>query len=545
MTRTRMEIIPISFFARTGKPCLNTRTRMKRRENERQSGLTLVEMMIAMTLLSLIFLSVSSFLMKGNAVQGSLGGRYKEALEIHSLINSIQSDLRNGAYISPNSYDKRLEYTTMDASGVASKKIYRITTISGSQYLQLSSDSGSTWGSPYTMSSYDRYKLTGTPRFLYAWGTHNCTDFPDTSGNGVYGSGDSAGSYVAGCSAAESTTALSSPSQASKVDLNGFVFTTGTGVPESTRSLPSHLFLSVGTGFVRSAASAVSPAAKDTQLVQSFSVNTANSLFKTSSMTTWDVRGLCWDPARERLAMVGRHTGGVGRIYLTDRDGVLMAPPGGAFSTYALGSTIAYGGVNLDSCAFEADNKTTIVLDDANRTVHRYNLHAPPPLDELMTAFSVSSLVSIAHAVAFDPSTPDDFYLAGKDSGSGAWRIYERTKLTGASSGSGPWSLPAAFTDSAPPSAFFVEPVTGDFVVLRNYVNGSSPNKTIDIYRVTRSGSSTSFSINIDDLGSTATGTTGEFGMTYDPILNRLFISDSATQKVYEVVPDRLISQRS
>jgi hypothetical protein len=106
------------------------------------------------------------------------------------------------------------------------------------------------------------------------------------------------------------------------------------------------------------------------------------------------------------------------------------------------------------------------------------------------------------------------------------------------------WTLPAAFDASHPPGGLAIEPLTGDFLVVRNYVNGSAPNHTIDIYRMTRAGSNTSFSVNIDDLGSTATGTTGNWGIGYDAVTNRLFLSDSATNKVYEVIPSLLITSR-
>jgi type II secretory pathway component PulJ len=148
-------------------------------------GFSLVEILLALVLLGFVTVAMSTFLVKGNAISSAMSQRYREATEAHSVILDIQQDLAQGAYISDNSHTNRLEYTTYDSSGNAFKKIYRITTISSMNYLQLSTDGGTTWGSPYRISLYTQYKLTGTPLFLYAQDANNCTSFVDSNANGV------------------------------------------------------------------------------------------------------------------------------------------------------------------------------------------------------------------------------------------------------------------------------------------------------------------------------------------------------------------------
>jgi len=110
-----------------GSVTMNTNLKIEKK----QAGLSLVELIISMALMGMIVLSVANFVMKGTATAGSLNMRFSEASEIQMLVNDIQLDLQKGAYISDNSYDKRLEYTTYTSTGAAQKKIYRIQTISG------------------------------------------------------------------------------------------------------------------------------------------------------------------------------------------------------------------------------------------------------------------------------------------------------------------------------------------------------------------------------------------------------------------------------
>lgn len=499
-----------------------------------KSGTTLVELLVSLALMGMIMLSISNFVIKSNVMSASISMRFSESEEVQMLMTDIQKDFRQGAYISDNSYDKRLEYVTYTSTGATIKKVYRVTTISGKQYLQLSLDGGSTWVSPYRISSYDKYILSGSPKFLYSWAVNNCTDFVDSSGNGVWLSGsDSAGSYLS-CAEGTSSPALSSPSQATKVDFQNFKFSTGKGSPEATRNLPTDFFLTLKTPLVQSTASAVSPAVKETPLLRAFSTNTANSLFGTA----FDVQSAAWDPSRQRLIIVGNHSSGSNTIYLADRLGVLINS----------GLATSSSTIQAYSATVKMDGTSLLVLGStdsgATYNIYGFNVSGTAPLSTSST-LSLTGIVNTPEGIAYDASTPNDIYIVGKNTSTNALEITERNASTGALVGTA-WALPAAFDTSHPPGGLAIDPVTGNFLVVRNYVNGTSPNKTIDIYLINRSsGSSSSFSVNIDDLGSTATGTTGNWGIAYDAVTNHIFLCDSATDKIYEVFPSQLISPQS
>jgi hypothetical protein len=384
--------------------------------------------------------------------------------------------------------------------------------------------------SPYRISGAASYILGTSAKFLYSWSINNCTNFTDTNANGVWLSGE-ATATVNTCPNF-SGSALSTPSSATKVDLNNFIFTTNTGNPVMTRTLPTDIFISLGPDYVRSTTAPNAPAVKDSPLVQKFDTGTANSLYGTG----FDVRGLSWDSTRDRLALVGRQTGTAIKIFLADRDGVIIGS--------TLGLAVSTTSAQFDSVAFELDNAVALALDATTERLYRFPLKGVSPAAPLngSNGLSISSLTT-PKSIAYDPTTPDDFYVV--DANGSAWQIEERNKYTNTLVGSA-WSLPAAFDATRPPSGLAIEPTNGDFLVVRNYVNGAGASSSIDIYRIKRSdGSSTSFSVNIYDLGSSATTTTGNWGITYDPTSNRLFLSDSATDKVYEICPNLLISPRS
>jgi type II secretory pathway pseudopilin PulG len=516
---------------------------------DRPTGLTLVEILIALCLMGFVSLSISNFLIKGNVATNSLGDVRKGTAEIQLLMDSLRRDLSQGAYISDNSYDQRLEYTIPDASGNALKKIYRLYTTGGSTYLQLSLDNGSTWGSPYAVSPYTKYKIinqsgVGTaPRFVYA-GIKDCVDFQDTNANFIFDPGtvNSDGSYTVGADTIASSScsnfsgsAMKKPSEAKHIDLQYFNFSTQTGSPVASRPLPANnYFIAVAPGLVRSTSTPLpSPAVKDPPLLQSFVTNTANSLYTTG----FAVRGVTLDPSHQRLVLVGNHSSGSSTMYAADRDGVLMGSP----------LTTSVTTLNFDSVAMEADGKTILALDGTNKIVYRYDISGTSPITPTTTLNmgSATNQINTPKSVMYDPSTSSYFYVVGADTSTGAWKIFEFSKTTSNAAATATWALPAAFDGTHPPSGLALEPNTGDFLIVRNYVNGSGATSAIDIYRLTRAGVSTSFSININDLGSTATGTTGNFGMAYEPKTNRIFLTDSATNKVYEVMPSLLISPRT
>lgn len=493
-------------------------------------GFSLVELLVAMALMGFVSLAIANFLVKSNVTSSSLSMRFKEASEIQSLILDIQQDMRQGAYISNNSHKQRLEYTTYNSSGSATKKIYRITTISSKNYLQLSTDGGSTWGSPYRASDYTKYQLSGTPLFLYSQSANNCTSFTDTNSNGVWENGTDSAGVTSSCGPTTLTyPLLNTPSQANKIVLSGFQFTTGNGNPEGTRNLPSNIFIAIQHNPVVSTSAAVSPAAKDAPLWNSFTTNTASSLYGTG----FDVRAAKWDPSHDRLLLVGHHSSGACKIFVAERNGVIYNPT----------LTTTDNAMQFNGVALESDDKTVLALDDSTKKLYRFNISARAPLAPISTLdlSSPSNLINTPTSIAYDPATPDDFYIVGTDPADSGIKIFERNKSTGALVGSA-WSLPAAFDASHPPGGMTIEPTTGDFLVVRNYVSSSS----IDIYRITRAtGASSSFSVSTSDLGSSATGTTGNWGIAYNPENNHLFLTDNATDKVYEVIPNLLISPRS
>lgn len=316
-----------------------------------QLGLTLVEMLIALALMGFVLLSTSNFLFGMNLRSASLNGRFKVATEIHTLIQDIQDDLHRGAYISPNSFWNRLEYTTYDPnSGDAVKKVYGICYYSSVQtsstdttcplqqtggaypYLKYSASGGAanTWESPYRVSAFNKYRLstTNTPMFLFAHGYNDCRAYWDTNGNGFWEPGENSPSVDCSNFTPSSTSydvvfAGNSPNLSSKVILRDFNFTTGTGRPEIVRNLPQNIFIAVAPSLVRSNMAAVAPGVKDTQLVQSFSFDSAvNSLWPSG----FNVMDLAWDTAHDRL-LIGNDTNAT--LYTTERNGVFINQPYG------------------------------------------------------------------------------------------------------------------------------------------------------------------------------------------------------------------------
>lgn len=497
-----------------------------------QPGLTLAELVIGLALMGIIALSVGNFVIKSNIYAASMKMRFSIMADVQSLFFDIQQDLKQGASISNNSSDKRLEYTTYNTAGMAVRKIYQIITSGGTQYLALSTDDGTTWDTPYRGGSlYTTYLLQGTPKFLYAWSINNCTDFVPGGSNGVWRSGtDAAGAYVSGgCFQGTSSPVLTLPSQATKVVLHGFQFSTGKGNPEGTRTLPADLYMSTQTPLVQSTTTPASPAVRDTALVHAFVTNTANSLFGSN----FALKGLTWDASRDQLILAGYNgTAPNTNLFVTDRRGIII------------NTGLGYSGATLvDGVAVQNNGNNILIWDNGAKKV--YGLTLGSSSVSVNSTVNLSGLINSITGIAYDAGTPNDFYIVGKDPSTSIYQIYERNITTGALVGTA-WSLPAAFDSGHPPSGLAIEPLSGNFILVRNYVNGSAPNKTIDIYIINRTNSSsTSFAVNVSELDSGITGTNGNWGIAYDPQTNRIFLSDTSSKTVYEVTPSQLISPRS
>jgi len=386
------------------------------------------------------------------------------------------------------------------------------------------------------VSAYTQYVLQSVglnqPRFLYSSSINNCTDFQDTNSNGVWSSTESA-SYLT-CSGGTSSPVLSAPSQAKKVDLQGFQFSTGKGTPEATRVLPSDLFVALGPNFVTSTASMTSPAVNDNQIAQSFAVSTG-TLFHAN----FTLGGVTWDPSRERLIIVGKNTtSGQPSIYYTDRKGVIIGS--------GIATTLATS-ITLSSVAVKTSGTDILALDSAGTKVYSFALTGTSPLTP--TTLDISSYVGgtiKATGIAYDAGTPNDFYMVAQDASSN-FTITQRNASTGAIVGTA-WTLPAAFDASHPPGGLAIEPVNGDFIVTRNYVNGSGATSAIDVYAIPRGvGAAAPISINISTFANVATGTNGKWSVAYEPITNHIFLADdtSGFNYIYEIIPSQLISPQS
>jgi prepilin-type N-terminal cleavage/methylation domain-containing protein len=90
--------------------------------NKTNDGFTLVEVLIAIAMMGGLVLMISTLLIKSITMSYSMDVRYAEAIQVHSLILDIQKDLYRSAYISNNSHQNRLEYTTYDDAGNTIKK---------------------------------------------------------------------------------------------------------------------------------------------------------------------------------------------------------------------------------------------------------------------------------------------------------------------------------------------------------------------------------------------------------------------------------------
>jgi hypothetical protein len=519
-----------------------------------ESGFSLVELLLTLAMLGTVMLAITNMLIKGSAISATMDARYKEAAEVHAVIQDLMQDLAQGVYISPNSHKQRLEYTTYDTSSSAVKEVYAIcyatanasstdtacAVNSGSNttpYLKYSTDGGATWGSPYRLSAYNKYKLIGTPIFLYAQDANNCTSFTDTDANGVWLSGTDSAGVFADCGAYDtSSPILTSPTQATKVVLQSFAFTTGSGVPEAIRNLPTNIFMAAPQGVVVSTSAAVSPGVKDSQLFHSFDVKTANSLFN----TTFALYSLRWDPVRQRLLAAGRNSDVSGAVlYQVDRTGVLIGPPIPISAQTSAPSVLPVGMALLE------DGETLVVADSLNNRIKWFNINSSPPLNPFKS-LAVSTLSQDPYGMAYDPRYPNEIFVyGGYPNGTYNYKIEEIDTTAGALATN---VIPGGvLTLTGDPDTYGIndltlEPLTGDFLATVAHIYGSAPNRTIRIYRIPVSGSQSYVEFNIDALGNSSTSI--NWFSAYDPETNHFFLYDPGQGKIHEVIPDKVITAR-
>lgn len=458
-----------------------------------------------MTLLGFILLSTFLVVSKTHTASTLASVRTQLLMETEYFLHLVfRKNVQRATSVHPESYSNKIALSVVDVNGTPSSLIYRLQ----SNALQYSTDGGSTWNSPYNRSAYTRYAINNG-RFLYCGYQNNCTDFQDTNGNGVYEFGvDNAGTIASGYTG----TPLIKPEQAVKIALNNFVFDRQVGNPPISRSIPD-LIIHLNRPLVRMA----SP------LVQTFATNTANSSFA----TVFDVRGVYYDHAGRQLLVVGRRSSGTNVIYRVSIDGVSV--------NTAINTGIS--GIQMDAVFMENDNRTIGILDETNSKFYRVNTSS----GSIDTTIDTSTFITAPKSIAFDVSTPSNFYIIGMVSGS--IKILERNKTTAAAVNT--WSVPAGLTS---PAGMFIEPLSGDFYVIQNTVGGSGATRAITLYKIARSSSTTAdtFTINLADVQSNATSATTNFwGLGYNPFTNHLFLSDTYSDQIYEVMPNRLISARN
>ena len=529
------------------------------KQRSAHSAFTLVELLIALALMGGICLTIANFVMKGSLQLALTTSRFQEAPEIQSLISSIESDMAQGAYINPDSSDQWLQYTTYDGSGNAVVKIYQIYTNGGKKYLRLSLDGGSTngWISPYRVSGITQYVLLGTPAFLYGIPWNQCRDFTPIAPGGVSNNSNTGQfSCVQGSVASGNTggntgngtlgSNMSNASQATKLVLSGFNFAPdmgGTKQASAQRTVLPLMMMTVNPGLVRANSSTItmtSPALLDSSIVTQFPTRTANSLLGPS----YYVSGLAWDPSRDRL-LVANSGGSTVPTLVTSigHDGVLIGQDTKELIDGPNGNDAFALDVDFKSFSLGTFGAYVPYPSEGNLPIKRNLGNAVNPAASTVTGF--------AGGAAIDPTFPALWFVGMKDANDGQQKVYGFNKFTSAAAPSSPWALPAAyFDDTHPIAGLAIEPLTGDFLVLRGFVNNpGTANATIDVWRVVRgggylpsSGTAPYFSIKVPST------TLGVRGFTYDPLTNHIFFADNyqtaaANANIYEAIPPLIITQ--
>lgn len=505
-------------------------------------GISLVEVLISVTLLTMIVLASYSLVTKANLTGTSFSGRNRALIELESLFQTMRQNIAESTQIDPKSFNRKIILTHLDSNNQPKTLIYQIVNVGGKDILQISNDGGTTWESPYNIAADTTYAVTG--KFIYCgvqngvfWSTqYNCTQFTDTNGNGQFDAGIDTAALAPGFSG----TALTRPEQATKVLLSGFSFDRQTGNPPIKRSFPE-IFVKLKPISIWSTVTKVNKFATNS--------GSFNAAFQPYSIL-WDTRG--------RQLMLAGH--GQNALYGATREGAAVSFYDKNTSTLStpLDLSGTYAGAVYDGMALETYDGQNILylLDNTASKVYRYDLLNYTPVASLdFTAGGAintgnAPAISPLKAVAYDLNTPTDFYLLGTISG--VLKIDERNKTTGARvvANGGPWALPAGLTS---PSGMTVDPLTGDFYVAdKDPTCGGAPSTcTLKIWHITRSSPTTTDTFNITlnvggagtgGIGSVATNlTTNWFNLSIEPDSNRLFLSSLADNAVFEIAPDRLL----
>lgn len=246
----------------------------------------------------------------------------------------------------------------------------------------------------------------------------------------------------------------------------------------------------------------------------------------------------------------GNFAGGATHVFALSRDGVNIRD-----NSNGISSPVSFTMVDVHEVAWEDDGIHVLILDsDSGGTcaIYRYNLKT----GSIEQNHSLSATIqgTSASAIAYDPSTPTDFYLIGNNT-SGSRRLFRFNKTTGASVATGgfPMALPAGLTA---PTSMFMDPITGYFYVLNNTVTVSGGESLLTIYKIDRNNSTATdtFQISLTKIGALTTAI--ERSIAYDFAANNMFLSQSDTttmnnaigtnnNKIFEFNPPKIISPRN
>jgi type II secretory pathway pseudopilin PulG len=462
-----------------------------------RTGFTLAELLIALGLLGVMIMPLYMTLGKSRAQVVQSAADRQLTYEINKVVEHLTDTLKNTAYVDSTAFDKKLILSVYDPTTQTTEAMaWGINSVSSVNRLQLSSDGGSTWRSPFPVSPFSAYAMAAGD-ILYCGATNNCTQFQDTNGNGTYGVGDTA-TLASGYSG----TALTSPRLARKIVLRGWSIARSGAFNSMAFTLPD-LFINLpqypyNPGTVGSG-SAVN------------SIATNSGSFPASGFTVADV---AFDSVARVLWVVGKSD----KVYRINDDGVLIGP------------VITVSGVttpSLLSVAPVPDSSTVWLLNDTNYKLYRISATSSASA-ATATELTYTGLTT-ATAVVYDPGNSSSIFLVGDNSGTK--RIVQYNSSTGATENT--WTLPVGLTD---PVGASIDPISGDFLIWNKTVSSN----TITLYRIQLGTapavtSSTSTYL-LTALGS-ATTTGVYFGLGNDIAHNRLYITDQTDQKIYIVSP--------